>query len=265
MHDTLQQALSAVSLALLPILMVQGKQVRRRTPKLPEAAGPNRGWIAARGVPLRVLVIGESTVAGVGARTHAQALTGQLAAALARKTERTVQWHAVGRSGASAREVHRLLQPALKAEIADLAVLALGVNDVLHFRSASGWRKDLQHLIATLRAHLGTLPVLLAPVPQMQHFPALPQPLRGVLGLRARVLDRASGRLARQMTRVVHVPLVMDANAADFFCRDGFHPSEAGYAVWAEQLAAAAAVLLCPAERVARTTRPAHRRLEPES
>ena len=63
---------------LLPILWLQGRRVRKHTPRLPEAPGPTVGTIPAAGYALRLLVIGESTVAGCGAPDHAQALTGQL-------------------------------------------------------------------------------------------------------------------------------------------------------------------------------------------
>lgn len=239
MLDLLVTVCSIVLVPLLPLLYLQGRIVRRRTPKVPEAAGPSTGRVQGGGPPLQLVVIGESTVAGVGAPTHAEALTGQLAMAIARKRQRAVQWQALGRSGISARDALDLLVPELNQTQADWVVLALGVNDVLRFRSPQGWLKDLSGLIDALRQKLGMVPIILAPVPQMQHFPALPQPLRSVLGLWARLLDQAACALAGRLPQVVHVPFTIAPDAKGFYCIDGFHPSVNGYAAWAEQLASA--------------------------
>lgn len=90
---------------------------------------------------------------------------------------------------------------------------------------------------------MGPAPVLLASVPPVHAFPALPQPLRAVLGARARLLDDAQARLPARLPAVAHVPTWVDP-APHLFCRDGFHPSEAGYAAMGERLAEALAALL---------------------
>lgn len=220
---------------LLPILWLQGRHVRKRTPRLPEAAGPTVGTIPAAGVPLRLLVIGESTVAGVGAPDHAQALTGQIAAALATRTGRTVHWHAVGKIGATARVARILLVPEVPQTPVDIIVLALGVNDVLGFHAPSRWTRDLTQLIADLRMRVGAAPVVLASVPPMGCFPAFPQPLRGVLGLQAAALDRAAQRCVPTLVRVAHCPI--RHASGDMFGTDRFHPSIPGYRVWGSQIA----------------------------
>jgi lysophospholipase L1-like esterase len=124
-------------------------------------------------------------------------------------------------------------------------VVALGVNDTLRLHSPGRWTTDLRRLIGLLRERCGAVPVVLASVPPMGVFPALPQPLRGVLGLRAAVLDRAAARLAGEMDAVRHVPVPIPVGAVDaFFCADRFHPSPYGYALWGEALGRAAAAAL---------------------
>ena len=77
-----------------PLLLVQGKYVRRVTPKLPEAAGAREGERRLRdagGGPasLRVLITGDSSAAGVGTQHQDEALPGQLADALAARSVAT--------------------------------------------------------------------------------------------------------------------------------------------------------------------------------
>jgi lysophospholipase L1-like esterase len=90
-------------------------------------------------------------------------------------------------------------------------------------------------LVAAIRAQVGPAPVALAGVPPMHTFPALPQPLRAVLGARARRLDAALARLPARLPALRHVPMRLDP-ARDLFCEDGFHPSEAGYAIWGARM-----------------------------
>jgi lysophospholipase L1-like esterase len=225
---------------LLPILFAQGVWLRRRTPRLPDAAGPLEGTVAGAGKPLRLIALGESTVAGIGARTHETALTGQLALALKRSANRSVDWLVVARSGINARQCRAELVPRLAGRRADVVVIALGVNDAIEFRTVRRWASDIEALIESVRAEVGDALVLLAGVPPLDYFPVLPQPLSFVLGARSAALERASIGIAKHLKRVVPVPFEIDKeHRGDLFCADGFHPSELGYKLWAEQLAAA--------------------------
>ncbi len=224
-------------LPLVPVLLLQGRYVRRVTPLLPEAAGPSTGVVPGEGLPLSLLVLGESTVAGVGAPDHARALTGQLAQALAARAGHPVRWRALGRSGYTAARARRRLLPELPAGPVDAVVLALGVNDTLQGRAPARWADDLASLIAGVREQVGQAPVLLASVPPMGMFPALPQPLRWAMGWRAATLARAAARLAPSLARVRYSAAQLDS-ATGFFCADRFHPSVEGYRVWGGLLAA---------------------------
>jgi lysophospholipase L1-like esterase len=226
---------------LLPVLVAQGYWLRKHTPRLPGAAGPLEGTVTGAGEPLRLLALGESTVAGIGACTHERALTGQLALALKSHTNRTVNWTVVARSGINARNCRVELVPKLRGLRADLVTIVLGVNDTIEFHSGRRWASDIERLIDSVRAEVGDALVLLSGVPPMNCFPALPQPLSFVLGARSAALERATVGLAKRLTRVVHVPFTIERDrSADLFCADGFHPSELGYKLWAEQLAKAA-------------------------
>jgi lysophospholipase L1-like esterase len=225
---------NAATIALLPVLVAQGLRVRRTTLRLPGASGPVTGVAAGDGPVFRLLVLGESTVDGVGAESHEEALTGSVARALARRSGREVAWQAVGRTGANARVVHDELLAFTEA--ADFVVIALGVNDTIELHSAPRFRRDLLRLIVALRRRLGPIPVLLAGVPPMGSFPTLPQPLRAVFGLRAAALDFAAASLTA-LPGVTHASIPVALFDEDTFAADGFHPGPAGYRVWGEQVA----------------------------
>jgi len=198
------------------------------------------GTVAGAGEPLRLIALGESTVAGVGARTHETGLAGQLALALSRDLQQSVEWAVVARSGINARKSRAELVPKLTGRQADVVMIALGVNDSIELHTARQWASEVEGLIGDVRAQVGDALVLLSGVPPLDYFPALPQPLSFVLGARSAALERASVDLVKNLKRVIYVPFRIERERCDdLFCDDGFHPSELGYTEWAEQLAAA--------------------------
>lgn len=245
MRDLLVRVAADVAIPMLPVLGVQAWLVHRDTPRLPPAGGPDNGEVPGDGEALRIVLLGESPVDGVGVSDHRDALGGQLAVHLARHTGRRIRWHAVGRNGMTARKALRHLVPRLPQAPADLLVIALGVNDCMILSRPGRWASDLRHLILRARAHLGGhVPVALSAVPPMDRFPALPRPLSLVLGLRSRALDAAARAVARRMPGVRHVPLTGQRAGREHFCEDGFHPSTLGYERWAALLAEASLPLL---------------------
>jgi hypothetical protein len=72
----------------------------------------------------------------------------------------------------------------------------------------------------------------------MGRFPALPQPLRGYLGMRARRLDTALAHWAASRDDCEHLPFAFPLDPS-MLASDGFHPGETACARWAAQIAAA--------------------------
>lgn len=223
---------------LAPLLVHQGQRVRTETPVLPEASGARRGS-EGTGLPVSVVVVGESTAAGVGVATQDQGLARHLAVELARLAGRRVHWRLAARGGATAGHTLRVLVPEAAAERSDVAVVVLGVNDALKIQSLRSWRHSITGVIEALALSLGPAGVVvLAGVPPVGSFPALPQPLRAVVGLHARALDRALRQIAADLPAVVHSP-VPAMTGPRMLAADGFHPSAEAYQHWAAHLAAA--------------------------
>src|SRR5829696_9903583 len=140
-----------VAMALSPLLARQARRVRQRTPRLPEASGDRTGIELTADATdlLRLLVVGESTAAGVGVTNMRDALPCQLAVALAARRECNVAWSMSAQTGATASFAARELAPA--APIAqDIALVMVGVNDALKFTSRRTWRNRIDHLINEL-------------------------------------------------------------------------------------------------------------------
>ncbi|SNB57022.1 Lysophospholipase L1 [Marinobacter sp. es.042] len=220
---------------LFPVLLYQGKQARRKTPRLPEAVGAPCGQYGEGEPARRVLVIGESTAAGVGVETHDQGLASQLAREIHERTGQTIAWHTFGVNGIRLGALIHKLETAELPE-ADVVLLSMGVNDTTGFTPRFRFRRQLRALRRLLAPRYSG-PILLLSVPPMHLFTALPSPLRHVMGWRARQLDNLYIRLARQFPedfRYVNYPVVTDP---ELLARDGYHPGQKGYRYIAEALA----------------------------
>ncbi|MGD0377184.1 MAG: SGNH/GDSL hydrolase family protein [Streptosporangiaceae bacterium] len=229
----LARALQPLAYVLAPVLIYQGRGLRRRIPRLPEAADP-AGTAAGAGPVVRLAIFGDSTAAGVGATCHQDALSGMLATAIAQRTGREVSWRAVARSGATSRTARDLVAGLVEGGWRpDIVVVAIGVNDLKNLRRLRDWDHDVAALLAAIDATAAGVPVIVCGMAPVSRFPALPQPMRAVLALRARAMDHTLRRMAADR----YVPVDSQMIGSGFFAEDGFHPSSKGYRAWADALA----------------------------
>ena len=212
---------------LVPFLIPQALYVRRVATRLDPATGPNSGAMGD-GEPFRLLAVGDSIIAGVGATNYPSSITGQTAAALANVLGRRVSWEAHGLNGAKTATVLEDMLPRAVPRPADAILVSVGVNDVTKLTSVSRWSRDLQDLVAALRRHSPAALIVMIGLPPMGHFPALPQPLRALIGMRARHFDEVLRDIVAASNQLIHIPLHFVPDPEQF-CADGYHPSELGY------------------------------------
>lgn len=226
------------SLLLAPVLLWQGLKARKTIPRLPEASGPNFGEFPGS-QPFHLLVLGESTVAGVGIPDYKSSLTGQIASALGSRSGKKIFWKAIGESGITLEEAKNKFGSRLPEFLPDAIVLALGANDVVKLNSQKKWSSDLLDLIDICRSKYPDAPVFVAGVPPLGIFPSLPKTMRFVLGWKARLLDQASSYLSAKLENVFHIPMrkIGSLSPEGIFCSDGFHPSIQGCSIWGEEIA----------------------------
>ena len=223
--------LSRVAMLLAaPVLIAQGRRLRRDTPRLPEAAGPWHGSVEGP-EPLRLLVIGDSTAAGVGAATQNDALPGNLARQLGARLGRGVRWTAVGRNGATSRDLITDYLDTTVARHWDVVFLTVGANDALGLRSRAAFARDIRIILTALTAASDL--VLMSSLPAFFRFELLPNPLRSNLYLHSRSLEDAARQVVATVP-TVHMSPPPPPYTEGFFATDLFHPSSIGYRDWAE-------------------------------
>ncbi len=231
----MQLARRALFWTALPLLSPQALWVRRTAPRFAPAAGERRG-AAGTGSPLRLLMLGDSIIDGVGCPTLATAFPGKLAQQLAASQARRVEWQAVGQTGIRVGGIRQELVAQIDPTAFDLVVISVGVNDVTGLTRTGFWRRQLSALIVDdLQRHSPDATVLLCGLPPLHGFPLLPQPLRFVLGQRAKTLDAIGADVASGMEQVWHVPTAFEPSP-DQFAPDGYHPNAESCGIWAQEL-----------------------------
>ncbi len=221
-------------LLLSPLLVAQALATRSRMPRLAEAQGDRAGE-AGRGPLLRLLILGDSSAVGVGVALQRDALAGHLTRALARQCGARVRWELLARSGVSSAACLQMLQNEYSG-VADIAVVVLGVNDVVEQVPSQQAVRARESIANRLRNAHGVGHVVFAPLPPVGRFPGLPQPLRWVAGSDARRHDSAVAAWAGERDDVSHVCIDLPLNRG-VMAADGFHPGEPVYRVCGVALA----------------------------
>lgn len=189
------------------------------------------------GAPLRLVVAGDSTAAGVGATTTEATVGGRLAAAVAVETRRHVTLESVAVSGARTADLPEQARAAVGMDPTVVVVL-VGANDATHPGSLSALQRDLARGVRLLRE--GGVEVVVGSCPDMGAARNFAQPLRTVVGWQGKRVARAEAAAAATAGGVV-VPLgrlTGPAFRADpsNLASDLFHPSDHGYRLWADAL-----------------------------
>jgi lysophospholipase L1-like esterase len=229
----------------------QAEQARRVIPKswdIPPRAdgvyiaggGPVERW--HRGVPfdLHLMVFGDSTATGYGARTAEEVPGVMVARGLAEASGKRVRLSTKAIVGATSKGLSGQIDAMFVAgPPPDVAVIMVGANDVTKLHGIGPSARRVGAAVRRLRAS-GAI-VVVGTCPDFGVITAIPQPLRTVartIGLR---LARAQAAAVRA-SGGVPVPLA-DLVSSDFrqtpevmFSDDMFHPSGAGYALAAKQL-----------------------------
>jgi len=219
--------------ALMPLLIAQAVYAKSRALALPEPPGDRTG-VVGDGPPLRILILGDSSAAGVGVDAQEDALLGQVIRRLAGRAE--VTFELIAKTGAKTGQVLEWLDTLPRKQY-DVVVTALGVNDVTKGVSLRRWLRQQDALMDRLATDFGARRVIVSGLPHISEFPLLPQPLRWVLGRQAARFDRNLETLVTSRADCIHIPADMTLDPSNM-SRDGFHPGPPVYAAWADKVVA---------------------------
>lgn len=222
---------AAAVLPISPFLFLQGHVTRWKVGLLPDAAGEKRGSAGEGSDSAKLFVIGESTVAGLGARDHSRALAGQFALQLSKHLKRRVDWTVLGKNGVTARRVIDELLPDMPDVKFDYILLGIGGNDVMKLSSPRKWRRDMIELIGRLREKNPDVVIFISNCPMIIMSPVIPEPSKSLLWKLSQMHNDNIIEFTSEMDRVFYYRQPALVEREGFFA-DGIHPSEQGYADW---------------------------------
>lgn len=237
---------SFLSIPVLPIMLWQGKRIRKEIPSLPEAQGATQGIIDRGAKTIKLLTLGESTIAGVGVSNHEEGITGQMAQALAKQTNATVHWQVIAKSGFTVKKVTQELVPLVPDIPQDIIVVGMGGNDTFTINSPAQWRKDFIALIKAIRTKQPSCPIVIANMPPIGEFPAFTKLIQMTLGNLVKLHGTAIEDFPHVFPNLYYNnsliqlkdwadKLPANNTAKDFFS-DGVHPSKLTYQLWGEDM-----------------------------
>ena len=121
---------------------------------------------------------------------------------------------------------------------ATLVTICVGVNDLLRGREAKEFAEDYETLVVKLRQP-GRL-VVVANIPDVASAPALKgaadESLRTRLEQFNKAIEDIAGRHAVPLVDLYKLSGEINGSRPEFFSSDGLHPSDLGYARWAEAI-----------------------------
>ncbi len=227
--------LKGVRTVLGPVLLVQGRRLTRTALRMPEAAGERSGT-CGDGKVLKLLFVGDSSMAGVGVADQASALAGPTAALVAEGLGCAVEWQMIGRSGATTGQLVQLLDDA-RLEEPDVLITASGANDVIWQTGATEFTDSYGALLGRVFGSGRRRLAVVSGLPPLHATPAVPQPLRWYLGAYARALDRRLMRWTEHQAGTSYLSLQWAADGTKL-AEDRFHPGAELYRTWAGLVAA---------------------------
>ncbi len=182
------------------------------------------------GSALRLVVLGDSSAAGLGCDTPEETLGAQLAGGIARDLRRRVRLATYAFVGARSADLDKQIICALEQPV-DLAVIMVGTNDVTHRTLPGEAARQLGEAVATLRSS-GAL-VVVGTCPDLGTVEPLLQPLRSVASFYSRRM--AAAQLVAVVENdgiAVSLGSLLSPEFAEqphLWSADRFHPSPEGY------------------------------------
>ena len=196
----------------------------------------SRGVSEMKPGPIVYVALGDSTGSGVGARNG-----GYVARLFTRLQEHRAGSELVNLcvSGATTADVVRgQLQRGVQRS-PDLVTLGIGINDIGHGLTIDQFAKNYDEILSTLKQNTKAA-IVVTNIPDISSAPRIPVSMRAEYQRQMELFNTRLEEIAKR-----HEVTVFDIftitrrdlpSHPEYFSADGFHPSDAGYELWAEEM-----------------------------
>ncbi|SDS21981.1 Lysophospholipase L1 [Polaribacter sp. KT25b] len=236
-----------ISIPLLPFMYFQGKNIRKKVPKLPEAKEPKGFVNGGFNKTINILSIGESTIAGVGIDFHKTGFTGTLANTLSTELKSNINWRVYARSGYTVKQVCEKIIPKIKETSTDIIVVGMGGNDAFTLNSPKKWISDINNLIDLLQHKYPNTPIFFTNMPPIKEFPAFTKTIKFVIGNLVEILGKELKNSIQHKENVFYYDEIitlkdwskkhsLSNSDSTIYFSDGVHPSKLTYQIWGKEI-----------------------------
>ena len=186
--------------------------------------------------PILYVALGDSTGAGVGARNG-----GYVARLFQRLVERRPgsKLSNLCVSGSTTEDVLRAQLEKGVAMNPDLVTLGIGINDIGHGLTLDQFARNYEQILSTLKEKTHA-EIVVTNIPDISTAPRIPGSMRREYQQQIIEFSKRLGEIAaRHGVTVFDVYTITTRELPshpEYFSSDGFHPSDQGYELWAEQM-----------------------------
>ncbi len=201
--------------------------------------------------PFIYIALGDSTVEGVGASAPHRAYTGILHT-IVKERKRNTSYHNLGIAGATVRNVIDLqLKKAIELQ-PDLVTISVGANDIKYRTTTKRFKSEMKFLLEELQTKTNAN-IIVNTIPDLSITPAIPRYLKSYSRFMAIRFNSSISKVGEELS----IPIVDLFNYSRSILRqfpeaiasDGFHPSDFGYAIWANTMIPHIHALTSPSRR----------------
>lgn len=243
-------------IALAPIYLYQGLKLKRTALRLPEANGERKGSLLLSKADIdnsfaskdhfNLILVGDSSAAGVGVSVQQEALIGHLLSQLQsmpimRDNFNQIDWALHATSGHTSFDMlRRLYVLPIPPVPVDVMVMMIGVNDTTTNVPLNQWKDQLRDIIDVSKRKFGAKKLIFLGLPPMQNMPAIPRPLNNFLGAKSERMNNKLFEVCSEYENVLALPIELEntgLSAEQLFAKDGFHPNSTAYYFLALKLA----------------------------
>ena len=184
------------------------------------------------------VAIGDSSVEGIGASHPSYSYPAQVFENI-KKTYPSATFYNLGQNGARCQNVIDNQLPQLLKLKPNLVTISIGINDMRGKVYVAKFAKDLCALVETIQSETDAK-IIINNIPDFSLLPTIPIYLRILAKIFIRRFNKAIETTARDFELVLvdifKVSKRFHKRWHEFISEDGFHPSDSGYTLWADEI-----------------------------
>jgi len=222
-----------VLIPVFPILYIIGTRLKNNLVKLPPRSEFLK--LESSNPESCLLIIGESTAAGVGATS----IETTFATHIFKNLKERFTIFNIGENGLKAQNLQGLFRKS-ENEMTNAfskTIILIGANDCFELTPPKKFKREMESFIQFLVEEKGVKKITIPLIPPVQNFPGIPQIMRIFLGWHRSILTRELEFLEKKLPHL-SFENNRDKYPGEFFSEDGIHPSDIGYEMIAFSVAA---------------------------